>query len=565
MKHLFLLFPLMVLSGCRCQSPPMNCSSGETATARVAVSEGTRFEFPERELGLVPRTGATGICLSGGGTRALTAAMGQLRGLRQLSLIDEIDYVSCVSGGSWAATAYTYYSRGASGDEQFLGSITEPRNITMSGLSILHKCCLGFTATRNLEHKLEKLLEHGFFERKPPADQVWIDAITEIYLKPFGLGDRSAYFSLDESTVAGIKRLNPALSDNEFHVVRTKDGPRPFLVINACIVGPSALSPFESPTPLTVFQYTPLYVGSPLAQTVHYRPLLCSDTDVDVGGGFVEPFALGCTGPAGPPADGFATLPLPAAPFSLGDAAGTSSSAYSGVEDNFLGPLSPHEPNWPVSNQGGATTTEFNFGDGGNLENYGLISLLQRKVETIVVFINTATKLSLEYDPERHSSKQHLDGNLPPLFGFPIGNMTHNQVFGNDDFATLVTALQDEKRAGHTVMHRVTLDVQENEWWGVAGDWSVDILWVYNDRVPDWESRIGEPDVRRQIDKGNAPGHHGDFPNFPNYKTVGENSGKLIPHLVKLTEKQVNLLADLSCWNVTSNESTFVSLLAPER
>ena len=568
MKYAALLVVPALLVGCLCPGPS-DCSSGKTVTAKVSVSDGTRLRFPEQEHGIVPREDATGICLSGGGTRALSAAMGQLRGLRSLSLIDRIDYISCVSGGSWAATAYTYYSQGAKDDDQFLGPVTPPDEITLEKLTELDDYCLGITATHDLEKRILKLLERSLFDCKLPADQVWIDAITHIYLKRFGLGDRSMYFSLSEKTVAEIQSHNKiALGDAKFHVVRTKDGHRPFLVINSCLVGPSKKSPFD-PLQLSVFQYTPLYVGTPMAQRVHYESIYDSSENVEVGGGFVEPFAFGCKAPAGPPVEGRVELPLPAAPFSLGDATGTSSSAYSGVDDNFLGPLSPHEPYWPVSTTGDQETTEFNFGDGGNLENYGLISLLQRKVKRIVVFINTSTKLDLNYDAETPPMESDLDSNLPPLFGHPVidasetGDMTHNRVFEKKRFADLVDALQKQKCNKKTVLHRMTLKVQANSWWGVDGGWDVNILWVYNDRVLEWERQIKCERVRRAIKRGNKPGHKGYFPYFPNYKTIGENDGKLIPHLVELTRKQVNLLADLSCWNVKANAETFTNLLKP--
>ena len=106
-------------------------------SARIWTSEGTRFSFAERQSDAVPGGGLTGVCFSGGGTRALTAAMGQLRALTSLELVDKIGYISCVSGGSWASTAYTCYREGAASDEEFLGPMTAPQNITMAGLGQL--------------------------------------------------------------------------------------------------------------------------------------------------------------------------------------------------------------------------------------------------------------------------------------------------------------------------------------------------------------------------------------------------------------------------------------------
>ena len=43
-----------------------------------------------------------GVCFSGGGSRALSATMGQLRGLRALGVLDDVLFISSVSGGTWA-------------------------------------------------------------------------------------------------------------------------------------------------------------------------------------------------------------------------------------------------------------------------------------------------------------------------------------------------------------------------------------------------------------------------------------------------------------------------------
>lgn len=46
------------------------------------------------------------LCFSGGGSRALTCAWGQILGLSQENLIDKFRYISSVSGGTWASSIY---------------------------------------------------------------------------------------------------------------------------------------------------------------------------------------------------------------------------------------------------------------------------------------------------------------------------------------------------------------------------------------------------------------------------------------------------------------------------
>jgi len=52
--------------------------------------------------------GNVGVALSGGGSRAATAAMGQLRALHELGLLDRVRAISGVSGGGWLAAAWTF-------------------------------------------------------------------------------------------------------------------------------------------------------------------------------------------------------------------------------------------------------------------------------------------------------------------------------------------------------------------------------------------------------------------------------------------------------------------------
>ena len=48
------------------------------------------------------------FCFSGGGSRALTCAWGQMLGLKTLNLMNKARYISSVSGGTWATSIYNY-------------------------------------------------------------------------------------------------------------------------------------------------------------------------------------------------------------------------------------------------------------------------------------------------------------------------------------------------------------------------------------------------------------------------------------------------------------------------
>src|SRR5580700_11294480 len=71
--------------------------------------------------------GNVGVCLSGGGSRALTAGMGQLRALTKLvaangqSLLAQVKALSTVSGGSWIGVPFIYLPPGSPSDAAYLG------------------------------------------------------------------------------------------------------------------------------------------------------------------------------------------------------------------------------------------------------------------------------------------------------------------------------------------------------------------------------------------------------------------------------------------------------------
>ncbi len=129
--------------------------------------------------------------------------------------------------------------------------------------------------------------------------------------------------------------------------------------------------------------------------------------------------------------------------------------------------------------------------------------------------------------------------------------------------------------------------VATNPWWGlhrvdlqdgklppdttVPKADQVTILWVYNERVADWESKLTKDTFKsggfdgtlaEAIDAGNQKEPSGPFEHFPHYKTMGDNE---VYKLVELTPMQVNLLADLSCWTVAGAENSqeFIDLLNP--
>ena len=57
---------------------------------------------------------------------------GNLAGLNQLGLMKNVRYIGGISGGAWASSSYTYTQNVAT-DEEFLGEIVSPGDITYDG------------------------------------------------------------------------------------------------------------------------------------------------------------------------------------------------------------------------------------------------------------------------------------------------------------------------------------------------------------------------------------------------------------------------------------------------
>lgn len=532
-------------------------------------------EFPEASLNLP----STGVCFSGGGTRAMNCAIGQMKGLQELGLWEDIGYLSAVSGGSWASTIFTYYRDGAKNDMELLGTIIPPNKITLDTLNYMPKGFMGEVITKNLMDDLferlgSDLISHGILQK---MDYIWIDGVGSTYLKPFGLYDpkKPKYFTLNSKTRDDILSRNSKLKASDFLMVHTEEGDikRPFLIVNSSLLGPRKYLPIRSPENLSVFNYTPLYIGANNPIVVTDKGLVLDKSiRFNVGGGFVEPFGFGSDlmssqnrQLSGNAANSL-RVKLAKRRFQVVDATGTSSAAFGAIvgsnlflqfsSDILLGyslnHLIPEEEYWPISENGVIEKAEpYRFTDGGNLENYGLITLLQRHVKKIVVFINTNTPITVDLTPSSSCPplSNQIDSDLFPLFGYNTGNQINNQVFSKDDFTKVYDRLSKAKRQGGTVMAKTNLITVENDWWGIPAGQAVEILWIYNETVLDWQKQLKEP-VFHEI----CLGSQGKFPDFPLYKLMFENG---TTKGISLTKPQVNLLYQLSAWNVYSNKEMF--------
>ncbi|WP_420139840.1 hypothetical protein [Sphingomonas sp.] len=285
---------------------------------------------PDDTGSFVPRQtpGNVGICLSGGGSRAFSAGIGQLQALQALqangsSLLNQTRALSTVSGGGWIGIPFIFLPDRFS-DSDFLGAYVEPANLTVDGLGnlppngIAGQITSGFSLAALAVQALLLYDHYGV-----PSSELWQVLMGETFLQPYGLYvpgiDQlpTQFFSYDATSLARIRGDNPGLANENADLVASVSGQqRPYL-ISLCSLSVSVgsqqalLAPVHS-TPFI----TGILASPPGAIDVNNRA---------VGGGAVSSFAFD-SDPI-PPTNSLTRI-IQSSQWSLTDALGTSSAAF---------------------------------------------------------------------------------------------------------------------------------------------------------------------------------------------------------------------------------------------
>ena len=199
------------------------------------ISPSKDFEFPESAI----LQGRANVALgfTGGGSRSYLASFGYLAGLTELGLMQKIKYIGGISGGSWATGVYTYAQNhdgsNPAEEEQFLGPIVQPADITEDGLKQMDpKCARGLTNSKYTTIALKHMM------KAPSLGEMWCYATQQVYMNPVGITE-GAHWSYSQATVDDIKSRNPSLADQTFLLPTSTD--RPYPIIGAALLGKSSL------------------------------------------------------------------------------------------------------------------------------------------------------------------------------------------------------------------------------------------------------------------------------------------------------------------------------------
>lgn len=582
-------------------------------------------KWPELKIKDIAKRANVGIAFSGGGMRSATASLGAMRALQQLKVVDKIRYVGCISGGSWFAIPWTYLPQKYS-DTNFLGSYTPPEKLNPDEMIAQFdkpQSCMFMDMLDKSELLNKENLTEVFSQNPLPGncskDEIWGDLIGKSLLKGMGrYHSTQRYATYTEQVRKTLLERNDNLDEADFDCV---EKPRPFLLINACIINWNVMAKLENildrdralqpkDYPFYPFEFTPFYSGI----NVKYER---NDTTgfFKCGGGYIENLGFDSKDPGKLDSHcvklkvrkDFNRLSVQDMMASSGAAVAftalhmkmlaNTADAVAFIAKLATGPnplvnatdkladvvrkiasIFPRYHYWHLEEDKNVRTQHLYFGDGGFLDNYGIMPLLRRQVKNIVVFINTDVPLSgphVTQDDVKSVKKPRdgdnavnnivMDGGLPCLFGVPnakaASGVPHRwcghkmQIFKQDEFAPLINTMLDRKEAGGPVYYRKKLQVLKNDFFGVNAAYEADICFIMLQDCPAWTKQM-QGSFRKRLDKREEDS---DFAAFPNYATFGvnklleselslEEKVKKLTNLQEMNREQVYLLSNLMTW-----------------
>jgi hypothetical protein len=301
-----------------------------------------------------PTPGNVALCLSGGGSRAMTAGMGQLRALAEIqtangqSVLSQLKALSTVSGGSWLGATWTYLPAQTS-NADFVGAyVADPGRLVPTrtaghDMAETLDALPGQSAGRTPANRgfspaglvLQVLTLAKVF--RVPARMLWQTLVGMHVLRLQGLfspdildhHEPTTFFSLDPATLAGdVTNANPALARETAHLVDHPD--RPFLICNMAMFVRSPGIGFDQLAPV---QSTPRYtgiIGTPEGTDANGRP---------VGGAGVTSFGFASSFRA---RNGQGVTFAQERQWSLTDAIGTSSAFFAEMLQNVMEDMRQH-------------------------------------------------------------------------------------------------------------------------------------------------------------------------------------------------------------------------------
>ena len=319
-------------------------ANGASGTFKAQLTETSGGLTVGQFVSLPNTPGNVGVCLSGGGSRALSAGMGQLRALSYLqlngqSLLSQTKALSTVSGGSWLGVTFELLPSSTS-DAAYLNEYvpnpgrlvptTEPGHSVAETLDELPEGNIGNAVDSDL-FSVPALAMEAFLLYKllrTPLDFLWQALMGAHILEPYGLFNSGRHalptslFSWDPGTLQSqVTGPNPQLGKEPAHLVAGGEGRtrRPFFICNTAMFLNEPNTKFQPLAPVQATAFMTGIVGSPVGTDANGRT---------PGGGGVTSFAFSSNPTAVQGTGGPGVTVNQQRQLALADIVGASSAAF---------------------------------------------------------------------------------------------------------------------------------------------------------------------------------------------------------------------------------------------
>eukprot|EP00928_Gymnodinium_smaydae_P038790 TRINITY_DN26666_c1_g1_i1.p1 TRINITY_DN26666_c1_g1~~TRINITY_DN26666_c1_g1_i1.p1 ORF type:complete len:628 (-),score=82.50 TRINITY_DN26666_c1_g1_i1:150-2033(-) len=459
----------------------------------------------------------TAFCFSGGGSRAGSVSIGVVRALETLHLVPHIDVFSAVSGATMSLIPYIFADPSRFGaSEPLVGHPTDPATLDYEKFTkevppLARPYANRRGGTYGMVRQIMSMIKHMLRDAKLEAHDAeffWRAVMRKVYLEPWNLDSNDALMAASIAHVQRVKEANPVLRDVQFYTPRED---APLFLLGVTLLGLDG----EDHTDAIPIDISAGYTGTPVLYDVgdsrdRHFALASSSSKLErlVGGGFVETFAFGGKAPE----DLSGSVPAPFRPFSLGDAMSMTTYAdFLPKEDLFR--WRPNYTYWPMKE--GAVDRMWSFGDGGFSDDSGLLTVLRRGAKRVgVVFsavdIQVDNKMCLLWDKiqDGQMTQEHLktynvtgmlSSTLRAIHGYGSDDgkwhLTHNHVFKREEFFRLGCEFSKLSADGAAMVSRKSISVLPNPYWGIKGDYEVDIMLLHLSKFPRFEAKL-PPKIR---------------------------------------------------------------------
>jgi len=566
-----------------------------------------QFNFPEKDLEVLKGKLDLGVCFSGGGSRSFVASAGQTIALRSIkkdgrSFMDSVKYIVGISGGAWFSSSYCFYDEKRNGGQSvddWLGPVTnDPSKLTMEYLSKTPESAqarisptngdpyatlddFGMTCSGNYYNFCSRS-KSAFNEAR---NGVWEwGFIGPIYHEPIGIMPDMYPVCKENLDKEGVYPFTE--EDKRRAIVQQRGG---FWIGGFSVNGPTDFALFQSPPMFSLYEGTPLHVGSPTrywrwyhkykqeksvmiggATTPQNFGMLSDDRDQSLASCWDNIF--NCCGTCRLDAGHDWTLTKMVGASSLAPGAGLVVN-INPFDDDYNqrccqgdGPWFGNRTAMRERIRFPRTVSDVFITDGGCTDNLGLIPLVQRNVKNIVAFLNTPIPLPqggpedgehmdmvlLSYflTPENIEEWIKKSGQPPDVvadIGYTGAMYYVNKIFDMAGLNPTCTGLHKNAAEGKP-FYQGTYTTTANPYWNIPEGQKHNIIWFYLTPVEQFMNNL-PAETRKVIESRNDDRITHLFPNYSTSSQLAQ------------TQEEANILANYTQWLIMQSADLFQNFL----